>query len=277
MRHLFSALKSALQRLANRLRMSNSRQQSRISHPPVTTSEHKGVRYLHLGTPTEQGAMRLRAPDAIEATYLQQMMLWLLFKPEARQIVQLGLGAATLTKFCYRNCPEAQIVAVELNPAVIDICRAKFALPPDDARLQVLEMNALDFVLDPARHGTIDVLQVDLYDAQARGPVLDSAEFYRACAACLTPDGMMTVNLYGQHLRHEESLATMRPFFDSVMWLPVVHEANVVALACKQAPAIHNATLNARAGVINRQMKLPVKSWVNGLKRWQQEHQSDDL
>jgi hypothetical protein len=49
-----------------------------------------------------------------------------------------------------------------------------FKLPPNDERLQVLEMDALDYVNDKANVGTLDALQVDLYDATARGPVLDT-------------------------------------------------------------------------------------------------------
>ena len=47
-------------------------------HPPATLSELRGVRFLHLGTPWVQGAMRLAKPDAIELTYVQMMMMWML-------------------------------------------------------------------------------------------------------------------------------------------------------------------------------------------------------
>ena len=33
---------------------------------PATMSEADGVRYLHLGTPWVQGAMRVRKPQALE-------------------------------------------------------------------------------------------------------------------------------------------------------------------------------------------------------------------
>jgi spermidine synthase len=145
----------------------------------VTLSEQDGVRYLHFGTEWVQGAMRIRKPDWPELEYAQQMMAWMLFLDAAARIAQLGLGTATLTKFCYRQFPEAQVTAVELNPSVIAICTTMFKLPPKDERLQVLEMDALDFVDDPANHGAFDVLQCDLYDATARGPVLDTPEFYQ--------------------------------------------------------------------------------------------------
>src|SRR4051812_45769895 len=166
---------------------------------PVTLSEQDGVRYLHFGTEWVQGAMRIRKPDWPELEYAQQMMAWMLFFNDPVAIAQLGLGTGALTKFCHKTFAEAHVTAVELNPSVIAICQSMFKLPPDDEHLAVLEMDALDFVNDPANAGRFDVLQCDLYDATARGPVLDTPEFYQSCRACLTERGIMTVNLFGDH------------------------------------------------------------------------------
>ena len=241
-------------------------------HPPATIDEFEGVRFLHLGTSWVQGAMRLSKPDAIELEYVQMMMLWTLFQRAPRRIAQLGLGSASLTKFCYQRFPEAQVTAVELNPNVIAICRALFGLPDNDARLDVREMNALDFVLDPDNHGRFDVLQVDLYDQDARGPVLDSVEFYQGCRDCLAPGGVMTANVFGDFSNYDKNFLHMEQVFDAVAWLPEVHDANVVVLAFKEAPEIDFAVLYERAGEIKRRLNLPAKDWVNGLKEWMRDH-----
>lgn len=233
---------------------------------PVTLSEQEGVRFLHFGTEWVQGAMRIRKPDWIELEYAQQMMAWMLFLDRPRHIVQLGLGTGALTKFCYRQFPEAQVTAVELNPAVVTICRAMFKLPPDDDRLAVREMDAMDFITDPTIAGKLDVLQVDLYDATARGPVLDTPDFYQACEASLNPGGIMTVNLFGDHPSYAKNLKAMRFAFECVLCLPEVHDGNVVALAFKHTPGLDFTELHERARDITDACKLPARSWVNGLK-----------
>ena len=232
---------------------------------PVTLSEQDGVRYLHFGTEWVQGAMRIRKPDWPELEYAQQMMAWMLFITAPRAIGQLGLGTAALTKFCYRQFPEARVTAVDLNPSVLAICSTMFKLPPNDARLNVLEMDALDFVNDPANLGAFDVLQCDLYDATARGPVLDTPEFYVACANCLTDDGIMTVNLFGDHPSFAKNLKAMKFAFDHVLCLPEVHDGNVVALCFKTRPTLDEDALTKRAAQIKLQTKLPAASWVKGL------------
>jgi len=245
---------------------------SQPGHPPATITEFEGVRSLHLGTSWVQGAMRLARPDAIELEYVQMMMMWMLFVPQPRRIVQLGLGSAALTKFCYQKFPGARVTAAELNPNVIAVCRDYFGLPPNDARLDVREMDALDFVMDPGNHGTVDVLEVDLYDEEARGPVLDTPEFYQACCDCLSPDGVMTANVFGDFINYDKNLQAMEQAFDAVVWLPEVHDANIVVVAFKQSPQLDFALLYERAADIKRRYNLPAKNWVNGLKEWMRDH-----
>ncbi|MEO7031597.1 MAG: spermidine synthase, partial [Herbaspirillum sp.] len=210
----------------------------KIRYAPITLSELDGVRYLHFGTEWVQGGMRLRKPDWLELEYAQQMMAWMLFQPQPQHIAQLGLGSGALTKFCYRQFDQARVTAVELNPSVIAVCASMFQVPPNDERLNVIEGDALDFVQDPMNHDSIDALQVDLYDATARGPVLDSAEFYQACAACLTTQGNMTINLFGDHPSFIKNLKAIRFAFAAVICLPEVHDGNVVAIAFKQTPTL---------------------------------------
>ncbi|KDP83960.1 spermidine synthase [Cupriavidus sp. SK-3] len=238
---------------------------------PVTFSEMEGVRYLHFGTEWVQGAMRLRKPDAIELEYAQQMMAWLLFlSPSAPDfhVVQLGLGAAALTKFCHRQFSRARVTAVELNPSVIVAGRSMFGLREDDERLSVREQDAWDYVMDGAHTGALDVLQVDLYDATARGPVLDTTAFYKACRRVLKAPGVMTINLFGDHDSFPKNIVRICEAFDNrVLVFPEVHDGNVIALAFN-GPAIDVSwdVLEARAKVVEDSTGLPARDWVKKLR-----------
>ena len=163
----------------------------------MTLSEEDGVRYLHFGSPWVQGAMRIARPWQLELAYQQQMMACALFTSRPKRIVQLGLGAAALTKFCYRNLPSARITVVEISAQVIDTARRSFALPQDDERLEVVQADAREYLGDRRRAGRADWLQVDLYDAAARGPVFDDAEFYDLCRRVLRRPGVACFNLFG--------------------------------------------------------------------------------
>ncbi len=97
--------------------------------PPITLSEQDGVRYLHFGSEWVQGAMKIRQPDRIVLDYVRQMMGWMLFLQAPREILQLGLGAGALTRFCLKHLTDTRVTTVELSAQVIRAAERWFALP----------------------------------------------------------------------------------------------------------------------------------------------------
>ncbi|MDR3453616.1 MAG: spermidine synthase [Rhodoferax sp.] len=239
--------------------------------PEVNFSDYGDVRYLHLGTEWVQGSMLLDAPFDIELEYVQRMMAWLLFvEPSSvvkRHAMQLGLGAASLTKFCRKKL-RMKTTAIELNPQVVAACRLWFKLPPDDARLQVVLGDAAEVARHPHWHGTVDALQVDLYDHEAAAPVLDSEDFYADCRRLLTEDGCMTVNLFGRSSSYERSLEKIAAAFgpEAVWAFKPTREGNTVVLALRTPRAVKRAELAARAETIQTLWHLPAPKWLRVFK-----------
>jgi spermidine synthase len=95
--------------------------------------------------------------------------------------------------------------------------------------------------------------------------VLDTPEFYQACNACLTDQGVMTVNLFGDHPSFAKNIKALRFAFKHVICLPEVHEGNVIALCFKRMPDLDPERLAARAAQIVAATKLPAKAWVKGI------------
>jgi len=238
--------------------------------PEVNIMEGGGVRYMHFETPWIQGAMRVEAPDEIELDYVQRMMVWMLFRDEAEvtrgHALQLGLGAATLTRFCHKRL-KMRTTAVELNRQVIEACRQWFRLPRDSQRLAVLEMDAGAYVADPANRGTANVLSVDLYDQEAARPVLDSVEFYRDCRAVLGEGGVMTVNLFGRRSSFPLSFARVVEAFgaDQVHALKPTPEGNTIVIAMKHVTVPGRDVLARRAENIETRWRLPARKWLRML------------
>jgi spermidine synthase len=245
--------------------------QGAIELAPATISEADGVRYLHLGTPWVQGAMRIRSTLALELEYIQRMMVWMLLRPSEQltrgHAVQLGLGAAAITRFCHSTL-RMRCTAVELNPSVIDACHMWFHLPTDSARLQVLQMDAADFAADGARADSVDALCVDLYDHDAASPVLDSQDFYRDCFRLLADGGVMTVNLFGRDASFERSTERIAAAFGAaqVFTLRPTREGNTVAVGLKNSAMPERAMLAARADTIESRFKLPAKKWLRMIR-----------
>ncbi|RYF30687.1 MAG: spermidine synthase [Comamonadaceae bacterium] len=239
--------------------------------PEVNFSDWGDIRYLHLGTEWVQGSMKLDAPFEIELEYVQRMMAWLLFvEPSSvmsRHAMQLGLGAATLTKFCRKQL-RMRTTAIELNPQVVAACRGWFKLPADDAKLEVVIADAALEIRKPKWQGTVDALQVDLYDHEAAAPVLDSEAFYADCRALLTDDGCMTVNLFGRSSSYEKSLEKISGAFgaDAVWAFKPTREGNTVVLAQRTPTAPRRGALAERAQTIQTRWSLPAPKWLRVFK-----------
>ncbi len=232
--------------------------------PHVTISEEDGVRYLHFGTIWVQGAMRIARPFKLELEYQQQMMAPLLFVPQPSRVCILGLGAAALAKACWRALPEAEIEVVEISDEVVQAARQWFKLPQDE-RLTVTLADAAEFVAHPRRRATADMLQVDLYDAAARGPVCDDAAFYRNCRRLLARGGVAAFNLFGRSF--EPSFERISAAFAGhAVVLPEAEAGNRIVLGFTEAPTPAFATLYERAAEIEQQLRLPARRWVSGLK-----------
>jgi spermidine synthase len=239
--------------------------------PEVNFSDYNGVRCLHLGTEWVQGSMKLDDPYEIELEYVQRMMAWLLFvEPTgvaARHAMQLGLGAGALTKFCRRQL-RMKTTVIELNPQVLVACRGWFKLPPDDARLQVVIADAAQEIQRPEWQGTVDALQVDLYDHEAAAPVLDDEAFYAQCRALLTDEGCITVNLFGRASSYERSLDKIAAAFgEEAVWaFKPTREGNTVVLAQRTPSRPSREALAARAETIQTRWNLPATKWLRVFK-----------
>lgn len=244
-----------------------------LSFSEVHLSQDRYRRYLHLGgTQWIQGSMRIRKPFDIDLEYCQRMMAWMLWWDEQDQplphVVQLGLGAGALTKFCYHHL-QAVVTAVELNPQVIRVCHQHFKLPFNDERLNVTCCPAQDWVASEQHHGIAEVLQIDLYDQDAQGPVLDSLEFYEQCAKVMTPNGTLTLNLFGKHSSFKRNIKhVLQAFSHGKVWVfDPTQEGNTVLIA-RHDPCddLDLSVMNKRAQQLQQQWKWPAVHWPSILR-----------
>lgn len=236
-------------------------------------SEESGVRYLHFGTPWIQGAMRIRSPNALELEYTRQMMVWLLVPglpaaaPESSlELGLLGLGAGSMLRWLHAHT-DTRLHAVEWNPRVTGACRAMFRLPAESERFQITHADAGDWVAASAQRARLHALMVDLYDAQARGPVRSSADFYAACRETLAPGGAMTVNLFGAHESFPLNEQNLRSAFADALWsLPEIDAGNRIVLAWPGGRMPEKPELLERAEVLERRWDLPFRRWAQSIR-----------
>ena len=181
--------------------------------------------------------MRIARPWSLELEYTREMMMPLALRGEREwpgNVLQIGLGSASLTKFLYRHRPQSRITVVEIEPEVVAAARQFFKLPEDCARLRIELGDGHDYL--GAERRRFDLILVDGFDARGRSGMLDTLPFYLNCRERLTASGMMALNLLTRRKGVTASVERLRGAFeDRVLVLAPSEPGNTVALAAAGA------------------------------------------
>ena len=237
----------------------------------VVVSEEAGVRYLHFGSRWIQGAMRLQRPWALELEYTRQMMAPLAMRPAGpwpRDVLIVGLGAASQLRFLWRHRPAARFTVVEIDEQVVSVATQSFKLP-DDERIRLVVGDAVDEV--PSLAGSFDLVLIDGFDARGSAGRLDSVPFYAACRERLAPGGVLSVNLLSRTRGVKPSLARLAEAFgERVLVLPSCVSGNTVAFAWREGgPRVDPADWPASALALKRETGLDLRTPLEGIDREQ--------
>lgn len=206
----------------------------------VEVVDAHGVRSLHFGSSPKQSAMALAEPERLELSYVRAMLAGLMFAPDPRRVLLLGLGGGSLAKFLLEHFPECRVEVVESRAAVVEAARRFFGLP-EDPRLVIHIADGVEFVRRAAREGALpyEHVFVDIYDDRGLVPAVNEAGFFAAGAGLVAPGGVFALNLWGsQQESFRESVALLRRHFDNrALRLPVIGRGNIIGLGLGTALA----------------------------------------
>jgi spermidine synthase len=163
-----------------------------------------------------QSRMSLARPDELQFEYTRLMMGVLLFQSQPKRVLMVGLGGGSLAKFCYKHLPDAHITVVEINPHVIAL-RQSFCIPDDDARFQVVQMDAAHFMAQTEQ--TFDVVFVDGFDQHGMPEQLCSPQFYSDCRRVLNTGGVTVANLHRFNAHLDVYVDRIEAAFDGALWI----------------------------------------------------------
>lgn len=186
-------------------------------------------RALYFSFSFVQSAMRLSQPNSLELAYTRKMMSFVLFEPQPKSILMLGLGGGSLAKFCHHHFPDTQITVVEINPDVVAF-RDEFKIPPDSDRFRVVLSDAALYVASCA--ASFDVIVTDAFDKDGFASTVCNREFYFNLRRLLAADGLLVANLAGRREERKVHLEMLGDFFNErTLAVPVGRDDNHIAIA----------------------------------------------
>jgi spermidine synthase len=224
------------------------------------------VRTLHVGGEAIQSSMRLEDPYALALDYTRCMMAFLLFHPEPRRALMIGLGGGSLAKFFHKFLKKTSIRVVELDERVVVAAREHFALP------RAIEVQIGDGAeaLEPE---CCDTLVVDAFEDELHVPRLASQAFYDGAFLALSEPGALVVNFMNDDPKFDQTLQRLeRAFGGAVLAMPALYDPNILVFAFKGlAASIAWRDLRARAQQLESRLGLPFTRYVQRLRsmnRW---------
>jgi len=237
--------------------------------PSIAVSDARGVRSLHVGGDAIQSAMRLGDPYALALDYTRCMMAFLLFHPEPREALMVGLGGGSLAKFFYKSLRRTSIRIIELDARVVAAAREHFHVPPDGARFRIEIGDGAEALFPEC----CDTLVIDAFEDELHVPQLASREFYDGAFLALREPGAMVVNFMNDDPKFDLTLQRLeRAFGGAVIVMPALYDPNVLVFALKGiAPRIAWDALRSRAERLESKLGLPFTRYLSRLRamnRW---------
>jgi spermidine synthase len=242
--------------------------------------DHGDIRTLHFDERFIQSAMRISAPQQLLLSYTRAMMAFLLFQPQPRHIVMIGLGGGSLAKYCYARLPDTRISVLEVDADVIAL-RRTFLVPDDDERFCIIHADAVDAIAAIAEmnapydkanntannaaknmandeatdaankayegsNATVDVILHDGYGADGLPSMLSTPAFYRACCNALAPGGVLVSNLWGEADNLVTLMQRLHAAFEARLWWCGAGDANRIVFSLKDGAPTTESTLTTR-------------------------------
>ena len=155
--------------------------------------EDRRSRYLRFDN-SLQSAMYREHPFRTRFRYTDYFHLGLAYNAEAENVLFIGLGAGSSPKRMWRDFPELELTAVELDPVVVDVAYRYFHVPRHP-RLRVLVDDGRRYLARNDKRW--DVIVIDAFFADAVPFHLVTREFLELARARLAPDGVVVTNAIG--------------------------------------------------------------------------------
>lgn len=230
----------------------------------VEVTEIDGIRQLHLGSKTVQSGMLVNSPVELVFNYSRALMYFLLFSEHVKDVLMIGLGGGSVTKYMHAHCPEIKQTVVEINQQVIDVARSHFFLPDNDEKLDVIKGDGLHYMENNPL--SQDCLIIDGFDSDGIPDGFCTPDFFDLCYDVLRDDGIFLINLWGSDKNFDIYLMRIEQTFTGrVLVLPTGKPGNIIVFAFKDPIRMTEKRFRARARRLNHDHTIDFTEFLNKL------------
>lgn len=159
----------------------------------IVVAEDDRARYLRFDR-SFQSAMLLNDHFESPFLYAAYAHLGLIFAPQAKRVLVIGLGGGSIPKRFWRDYPEMTVEVAELDPMVVDVAKRFFQVR-EDPRLRIFVQDGRLFLRRAQQK--YDIIIIDAYFSESIPFHLTTREFYELASERLAPGGVLVSNVIG--------------------------------------------------------------------------------
>ncbi len=229
----------------------------------VQVLEKEGRRELRFGNHIMQSVFSTVNPDYLVLPYTRFMLLGLLFCPEPKSVLHIGLGGGSIVRWMHREFPETNHTVIEKNSAVIEAARRFFELPQDN-RLRLLKADVTEII--PTLTEKFDIILLDAYTDFGAPEEVKRVEFLRNLRGCLNSTGWLAGNTWTMTGDFLEQCEIWKSTFTQVLQARANLKGNVILLGSQISQLPDKKNYQETAKMLNKRHRLDFRKMLSELK-----------
>ena len=229
----------------------------------VQVLEKEGRRELRFGNHIMQSVFSTVNPDHLVLPYTRFMLLGLLFCPEPKSVLHIGLGGGSIVRWMYREFPTIQQTIIEINPAVIEAARRFFEFPLDK-RLCVMQADATQIITKLKLK--YDLIFLDAYGEYGPPEEVTRTDFLQNLSNCLNTGGWLVGNLWTITGNFMERREQWKSTFTQLFQARANQKGNIILFASKIQQLREKQQFNETAKMLNKRHPLDFRKMLSELK-----------
>ncbi|MBC8257894.1 MAG: fused MFS/spermidine synthase [SAR324 cluster bacterium] len=235
-----------------------------ISGVKVQVWEKEGRRELRFGNHIMQSVISTVKPDYLVLPYTQFMLLGLLFCPEPKNVLHLGLGGGSLVRWLHREFPVLQQTIIEINSGVIEAAHRHFDLPVDQ-RLNILHADASEIITSLTEK--YDLIFLDAFGDYGASEEVKRVEFLRNLRCCLNSTGWLVGNLWTVTGDYEQRREQWGSTFNQLLEARANRKGNVILYGSQLSQLPEKQQFEATAKILQKSHRLDFKKMLCELNK----------
>ncbi len=177
----------------------------------------------------KQTSVDIANPTLPGLEYASNCILSLIFHPNPKSLLVLGLGGGAVPMMFYHLCKDIRIDVVEIDPVIQEIAKKYFNFITN-SRVRVHIDDASRFI--KKNEQKYDIIIMDAFIGQRQNRSLTAQDFFLAARERLNSNGLFVTNLMTKHETHFAKMKRrLGSVFNSLWIFPGEISANALAFA----------------------------------------------